>query len=91
MRKGWKNNNANFNYYSYNNQVIKYNDIEELTAIPEEIACVRHYTWLNDAIGKRKVAYQQKHFGKLRNEQKKRNGKTLRPNLVKMCGPKHKN
>jgi len=50
-------------YYSYNNQVIKYNDIEELTAIPEEIACVRHYTWLNDAIGKRKVAYQHKHFG----------------------------
>jgi len=50
-------------YYSYNNQAIKYSDIEELTTIPEEVACIRHYTWLNDAIGKRKVAYQHKHFG----------------------------
>ena len=50
-------------YYSYNNQVIKYCDIEEPTTIPAEVACIRHYTWLNDTIGKRKVAYQHKHFG----------------------------
>jgi|ETNvirnome_6_100_1030635.scaffolds.fasta_scaffold06897_5 glycosyltransferase involved in cell wall biosynthesis len=50
-------------YYSYDNQAIRYCDIEELTTIPEGVAHIRHYTWLNDQIGKRKVAYQHKHFG----------------------------
>ena len=49
--------------YSYENEVIKYSDVEDPTIIPEEVAWIRHYTWLNDTIGKRKVAYQHKHFG----------------------------
>ena len=31
--------------------------------VPKETAWVDHYSWMNDQIGKRKVEYQQKHFG----------------------------
>lgn len=49
--------------YSYFENLVRYDNIEELAIIPEEIAFVSHFTWLNDKIGKRKVAYQHKHFG----------------------------
>jgi hypothetical protein len=49
--------------YSCFGNLVRYDKIEELTIIPEEIAFVSHFTWLNDKIGKRKVAYQHKHFG----------------------------
>lgn len=31
--------------------------------VPKKLACIDHYTWLSDEIGKRKCAYQQSHFG----------------------------
>lgn len=33
------------------------------STIPKEVAWVDHYSWLSDTIGKRKVDYQQAHFG----------------------------
>jgi hypothetical protein len=49
--------------YTYNGKLIKYDMIEELETIPENIAYIPHYTWLNDKIGRRKVEYQHRHFG----------------------------
>jgi len=49
--------------YIFDNKYIKYDDVENLTVIPESVAIIKHFTWLNDKIGKRKVEYQHKHFG----------------------------
>ena len=49
--------------YSHNGKLIRYNQIEDLDIIPEDVAYIPHYTWLNDTIGKRKVDYQNRHFG----------------------------
>ncbi len=49
--------------YSCFGNLVRYNDIEQLTIIPEEVALISHFTWLNDKIGKRKVEYQHRHFG----------------------------
>ena len=44
------------------NSLVDYRQLSNLT-VPKEVAWVDHYSWLNDEIGKRKVEYQQKHFG----------------------------
>ena len=44
------------------NQKVDYKALPNET-IPKEVAWIAHYSWLNDEIGKRKVAYQQNHFG----------------------------
>jgi len=49
--------------YSYNELSAKYTEISDIITIPSSVARVRHYTWFNNNIGKRKVEYQQKHFG----------------------------
>ena len=49
--------------YSCFGNLVRYNDIEQLTIIPEEVALISHFTWLNDKIGKRKVEYKHRHFG----------------------------
>ena len=49
--------------YEHNGEMIRYDQIEELEVIPEDLAFIPHYTWLNDKIGKRKVDYQNRHFG----------------------------
>jgi len=49
--------------YGHEGKLLRYSDIEELEVIPQEVAHIPHYTWLNDTIGKRKVVYQHKHFG----------------------------
>lgn len=49
--------------YGHEGKLLRYDDIEELEVIPQEVAHIPHYTWLNDRIGKRKVEYQYRHFG----------------------------
>ena len=49
--------------YEYNGEMVRYDQIEELETIPQDVAFIPHYTWLNDRIGKRKVEYQHRHFG----------------------------
>ena len=44
-------------------QALSYKQLGELEAVPADIAFIDHYSWLNNEIGKRKVAYQLKHFG----------------------------
>ena len=44
------------------NGLVDYRQLTNLT-VPQDIAWIDHYSWLNDEIGKRKVEYQQKHFG----------------------------
>ena len=43
--------------------LISYEGINGIETIPPEVAFIDHYSWLNNEIGKRKVAYQLKHFG----------------------------
>jgi len=49
--------------YGHEGKMVRYDQIEELEVIPQDVAHIPHYTWLNDNIGKRKVEYQHKHFG----------------------------
>ena len=49
--------------YGHEGKLMRYDNIEELEIIPEDVAYIPHYTWLNDRIGKRKVEYQHRHFG----------------------------
>tara|TARA_R110000824_G_C15205116_1_gene676073 strand:- start:32 stop:808 length:777 start_codon:yes stop_codon:yes gene_type:complete len=49
--------------YAYEGKTVRYDQIEDLDTIPQDVAYIPHYTWLNDRIGKRKVDYQHRHFG----------------------------
>ena len=49
--------------YIRDKKLYRYTSLDELEEIPTDVAYIPHYTWLNDKIGKRKVEYQNKHFG----------------------------
>lgn len=40
---------------------VAYHGFSNLT-VPKEVAWIKHMTWINNEIGKRKVAYQESHF-----------------------------
>ena len=44
-------------------RLFPYKQLQGVETIPSDIAFIDHYSWLNNTIGKRKVAYQLKHFG----------------------------
>lgn len=44
-------------------QLFSYEQLQGIEIISPDIAFIDHYSWLNNEIGKRKVAYQLKHFG----------------------------
>ena len=68
------------------NQLLKYTDVKNNLRIPKEVAWVTHYSWMNDEIGKRKVEYQQNHFGHSSFKWDKNNGLTFDENYYKMIG-----
>jgi hypothetical protein len=47
--------------YGYGNNNVSYQNFINLV-IPKDVAWVKHLTWLNDDISKKKVEYQKKHF-----------------------------
>jgi hypothetical protein len=49
--------------YGKDGEFVLHSEVEALTNIPEGVALIKHYSWLNDRIGKRKVEYQHRHFG----------------------------
>jgi len=57
----WDNDIAYFEALSRN--LFSYEKMKGMKTIPPEVAFIDHYSWLNNEIGKRKVAYQLKHFG----------------------------
>jgi glycosyltransferase involved in cell wall biosynthesis len=59
---------------SNSNETLHYTMLPNI-CIPQDVAWVDHYSWMNDNIGRRKVQYQQGHFGHCSfkwNEEKKR-------------------
>ena len=50
-------------YYDPLSGGVSFEEMGAIKTIPTDVALIDHYSWLNNKIGERKVAYQLKHFG----------------------------